>query len=84
MGYFLVAESWSGYDPTARSRHWAIPEFVYDLLEDLPTQVEAEDVTVGFERAVSGDHSKFKTTIQHKTWTAEEVAEEMGGRILRR
>ena len=53
----------------------------YKLFEegyvDLPTQVEAEDVTVGFERAVTGEHSKFKTTIQHKTWTVEEVAEQM-------
>ncbi len=48
---------------------------------DLPTQVEAEDVTVGFERAVSGEHVKFKTTIQHKTWTVEEVAEEMYRRL---
>ena len=44
---------------------------------DLPTQVEAEDVTVGFERAVTGEHVKFRTTIQHKTWTVEEVAEQM-------
>ena len=44
---------------------------------DLPTQVEAEDVTVGFERAVTGEYIKFKTTIQHKTWTVEEVAEQM-------
>ncbi len=53
----------------------------YKLFEegyvDLPTQVEAEDVTVGFERAVTGEHVKFKTTIQHKTWTVEEVAEQM-------
>jgi type III restriction enzyme len=53
----------------------------YKLFEegyvDLPTQVEAEDVTVGFERAVSGEHIKFKTTIQHKIWTVEEVAEQM-------
>lgn len=53
----------------------------YKLFEDgyvdLPTQLEAEDVTVGFERAVSGDHVKFKTTIQHKTWTVEEIAEQM-------
>jgi site-specific DNA-methyltransferase (adenine-specific)/adenine-specific DNA-methyltransferase len=27
-------KSWSGYDPTARARHWAIPEFVYDLLDE--------------------------------------------------
>jgi type III restriction enzyme len=44
---------------------------------DLPTQVEIEDVTVGFERAVTGEHVKFKTTIHHKTWTVEEVAEQM-------
>lgn len=53
----------------------------YKLFEegyvDLPTQVEAEDVTVGFERAVTGEHIKFKTTIQHKTWTVEEVGEQM-------
>lgn len=57
----------------------------YKLFEDgyvdLPTQIEAEDVTVSFERAVSGEHVKFKTTIQHKTWTVEEVAEEMYRRL---
>lgn len=53
----------------------------YRLLEEgfveLPTQVEAEDVTIEFERAVTGEHSKFKTKIQHKTWSTEEVAEQM-------
>jgi type III restriction enzyme len=44
---------------------------------DLPSQVEAEDVTVEFERAVSGDHSKFKTRIARKTYSAEEVADRM-------
>lgn len=57
----------------------------YKLFEDgyvdLPTQIEAEDVTVSFERAVSGEHVKFKTTIQHKTWTVEQVAEEMFRRL---
>lgn len=57
----------------------------YKLFEDgyvdLPTQVEAEDITVGFERAVTGEHVKFKTTIQHKTWTVEEVAEQMYQRL---
>lgn len=48
---------------------------------DLPTQVEAEDVTVGFERAVTGEHVRFKTTIQHKTWTVEEIAEQMYQRL---
>lgn len=57
----------------------------YKLFEegyvDLPTQVEAEDVTVGFERAVTSERVKFKTTIQHKTWTVEEVAEQMYQRL---
>jgi len=57
----------------------------YRLLEqgfvDLPTQVEAEDVTVEFERAVTGEHTKFKTRIQHKTWSVEDVAEQMFQRL---
>src|SRR3990172_9480496 len=57
----------------------------YKLFEegyvDLPTQVEAEDVTVGFERAVTGEHIKFRTTIQHKTWTVEDVAEQMFNKL---
>ncbi|HEY5911627.1 MAG TPA: DEAD/DEAH box helicase family protein [Verrucomicrobiae bacterium] len=57
----------------------------YRLLEqgfvDLPAQVEAEDVTIEFERAVTGEHAKFKTEIQHKTWTADEVAEQMFQRL---
>ena len=57
----------------------------YKLFEDgyvdLPTQVEAEDVSIGFERAVSGEHITFKTTLQHKTWTGEEVAEQMYQRL---
>lgn len=50
----------------------------YRLLEDntvdLPTQVEAEDVSIEFERAVTGEHAKFKTRVKHKTYTVEEVA----------
>lgn len=57
----------------------------YRLLEegfvDLPTQVEAEDVTVEFERAVTGEHAQWKTKLQHKTWSAEEVAEQMFQRL---
>jgi type III restriction enzyme len=57
----------------------------YRLLEqgfvDLPTQVEAEDVTVEFERAVTGEHTKFRTRIQHKTWSVEDVAEQMFQRL---
>ncbi len=33
-------KEWRGYDPTSRGRHWAIPAFVYELIEgdieDLP------------------------------------------------
>jgi type III restriction enzyme len=57
----------------------------YRLLEqgfvDLPTQVEAEDVIVEFERAVTGERTKFKTRIQHKTWSVEDVAEQMFQRL---
>lgn len=53
----------------------------YRLLEDgfvdLPSQVEVEDVSIDFERAVTGDHSKFKTTLEHKTHSFEDVAEHM-------
>lgn len=57
----------------------------YRLLEegfvDLPSQVEAEDVSIEFERAVTGKHTKFKTRIEHKTCSVEEVAESMFGRL---
>jgi len=57
----------------------------YRLLEqgfvELPTQVEAEDVVVEFERAVTGEHVKFRTRIEHKTWTVGEVAEQMFQRL---
>lgn len=48
---------------------------------DLPTQVESEDVTVGLEMAVSGKQVAFKTRVTHKTWTIEEVAEQMYFRL---
>ena len=57
----------------------------YRLLEegfvDLPTQVEAEDVSIEFERAITGEHTKFKTRIEHKTFSFEEVAELMFRRL---
>src|ERR1051325_7691497 len=46
-------------------------------LIDLPSQVEQEDVVIEFERAVSGEHVRFKTSVQHKTWTIAEVADRM-------
>lgn len=57
----------------------------YRLLEDgyvdLPSQVEVEDVTIDFERAVTGEHAKFKTKLEHKTYSMENVAEEMYRRL---
>lgn len=57
----------------------------YRLLEegfvDLPTQVEAEDISIDFERAVTGERAKFKTRIEHKTYSVEEVAELMFRRL---
>ena len=57
----------------------------YRLLEDgyveLPSQVEVEDVDIEFERAVSGDHIKFRTKLEHKTYSYDEVAEEMYRRL---
>jgi type III restriction enzyme len=43
--------------------------------------VEVEDVAIHFERAVTGDHTKFKTKLEHKTYSFEEVAEEMYRRL---
>lgn len=68
-------------DVTTYAKKGEYKLFEEDGYVDLPTQVEAEDVTVGFERAVSGEHVKFKTTIRHKTWTVEEVAEQMYQRL---
>lgn len=44
---------------------------------DIPSQVEAQDVTVEFERAVSGEHVKFTSKVQYKTFSIEEVSERM-------
>lgn len=48
---------------------------------ELPTQLESEEVAVDFERAVTGEHVRFKTRIEHKTWSAEDVAEQMFHRL---
>jgi type III restriction enzyme len=52
-----------------------------DGFVDLPDQVEVEDVAIEFERAVTGDHTKFKTQIEHRTHSFDEVAEEMYRRL---
>lgn len=57
----------------------------YRLLEqgyvELPSQVEREDVSIDYEAAVTGAHTKFRTQIAHKTYSIEEVAEEMYRRL---
>lgn len=57
----------------------------YKLLEDgfvdLPTQVEQQDVSIEFERAITGDHTKFKTHLEYKTYSVEDVSEQMYQRI---
>lgn len=41
----------------------------------LPTQVVDQAVTIEFEEALTGRHTKFGATIRQKTYSAEEVAE---------
>ena len=48
---------------------------------DLPSQVEVEDVTIEFEHAVTRNHTKFKTKLEHKTYSYEDVAEELYRRL---
>ena len=44
--------------------------FLEDGFVELPSQTEEEDVSVEFERAVTGEHAEFKTRIKHKTYFA--------------
>ena len=57
----------------------------YRLLQQgyvaLPSQVEIEDVTIDYEAAVTGAHTKFRTQIAHKTYSFAEVGEEMYRRL---
>ena len=48
---------------------------------DLATDSPAEDVSIEFERAASGEHYKWQTRVQHKTYAPREVAEEMYRRL---
>jgi type III restriction enzyme len=57
----------------------------YDLFSkgymDLATDVPAEDVSIEYERALTGERYKWQTTVQHKTYTPREIAEEMYRRL---
>ncbi len=48
-----------------------------DLMADVP----AQDVVVEFERAGTGERTRWETTIQHKTYTPKAVASEMYRRL---
>lgn len=57
----------------------------YKLFEkgyvDLATEVAAEDVSIEFERAATGERFKWQTRVQHKTFTPAEIAVEMYRRL---
>ncbi len=57
----------------------------YKLFENgfvaLPTQVENEAVTIEFAQATTGERTKFSSTIVHKTYSIEEIAEQIYQRL---
>ncbi len=72
------------YDRETDTSHFTMKgeyRLLVDGYVDLPSQVEDEDVAIEFERAVTGDHTKFKTKIQHKTYSFDEVAVELYRRL---
>lgn len=48
---------------------------------ELATDTPAEDVSIEFERAATGDRYKWQTQIMHNTFSPREVAEEMYRRL---
>lgn len=57
----------------------------YKLFEagyvELPTQVETEDVSIGYVDATTDRGSTFKAVIEHGTWSIEDVAQQMFNRL---
>lgn len=57
----------------------------YKLFEkgfvDLAADVPAEDVSIEFERAETGERFKWQTNIQHRTYTPREIAAHMYRRL---
>jgi type III restriction enzyme len=57
----------------------------YNMLKndivDLATDSPAEDVSIEFERATTGERYKWQTKIRHKTYTPREVAQAMYERL---
>ncbi|MEO7841443.1 MAG: DEAD/DEAH box helicase family protein [Anaerolineales bacterium] len=69
------------YDMDIIGERKSIQTKPYNFLEkgfvELADDVEAQDVSIEFERAGSGERQTWKTQIRHKTYTAEKVAEAM-------
>lgn len=61
-----------------QSREYQIFEKGYVVL---PSQVVNQSVTVEFEEALSGKHTKFSATIRQKTYEAEDVADQLYQRL---
>jgi type III restriction enzyme len=52
-------------------------EFLKNGYVELPSQVEAQDVSIDFETAGTGAHTTFTTRLQHNTYGVDQVAERM-------
>jgi len=48
---------------------------------DLATDSPAEDISITYERGLTGEQYKWETTLRHKTYSARQVAEEMYRRL---
>jgi len=69
------------YTPTITPERKVVQTKPYEMFGkgyvDLADDDEAQDVSIEFERAGSGERQTWKTQVKHKTYTAEQVAEEM-------
>lgn len=48
---------------------------------DLPTQPISESVEIEFETALTGERQIFRTRIEHKSYSVEDIARQMYGRL---
>lgn len=57
----------------------------YKLFEsgyvELPTQIEHEDVSIGYVDAVTDQAAAFRAVVEHRTWSTAEVARQMYERL---
>lgn len=72
-----VPHGWTGEQPEVTVfNHDAWAPRIRHLVNEI-----LEDVSIEFERAATGERYKWQTKIQHKTYSAREVAEEMYRRL---